>query len=211
MLPLRAMCRSMAIEQQGSVLMSIVHVTNRVHVVISGVGWHLGHCWCSRAVQRWLHPSLDATSHLASKLGLVLVAGTWRWGTVRILFVFKHRNALEICFNPRCGIWSCFRSSIAANYDLPSALAGMLFCQLQTVSTNVWHLKFWRLLKRSINARALREAAAAASYWLDGWWLDAVCYSLLSGHAQQYEKKKLDILTAKIQLAPRKSTPIIWK
>jgi hypothetical protein len=27
------------------------------------------------------------------------------------------------CFNPRCGIWGCFRLSTAADYDLPYALA----------------------------------------------------------------------------------------
>ena len=32
---------------------------------------------------------------------------------------------LPFCFNLRCGIWDCFRLSIAANYDLSHALAGV--------------------------------------------------------------------------------------
>ncbi|KRY97607.1 hypothetical protein T11_1606, partial [Trichinella zimbabwensis] len=44
-----------------------------------------------------------------------------------------------------------------------------------------------------------------------GCWLIAVGHRLLSSHKQSRnkEKKKLDILTAKIKLAPRNSTPLI--
>jgi hypothetical protein len=36
----------------------------------------------------------------------------------------KKRNSIRVCnrFNPRCGIWACFKLSTAADYDLPRAL-----------------------------------------------------------------------------------------
>ena len=40
-------------------------------------------------------------------------------------------------------------------------------------------------------------------------WLVAVGNSLLSSHAQRRKKKKLDILIAKIKLAPRNMRPLI--
>ena len=54
-----------------------------------------------------------------------------------------------------------------------------------------------------INTRALRGRV--------GCWLIAVGHRLLSSHKQSRnkEKKKLDILTAKIKLAPRNSMPLI--
>ena len=41
------------------------------------------------------------------------------------------------CFNPKCGVCSCFRLSTAADYDLSHALAGMGFCQLKIIY--VWN------------------------------------------------------------------------
>ena len=42
-------------------------------------------------------------------------------------FFKRHRNIIEICFsfNSRYGIWGCFKLPIAADYDLPHALAGV--------------------------------------------------------------------------------------
>ena len=68
----------------------------------------------------------------------------WNFGVFE-----KNRNIIRICFcfNPRCGIWGCFRLSTAADYDLPHALARALFCQLQIVSARVWCLEFWGLFR----------------------------------------------------------------
>lgn len=66
---------------------------------------------------------------------------------------------------------------------------------MQIVSAIVGRLESWELLRGYINARALEEQL--------GCWLVAVGSSLLSCHLQRRnKKKKLDILTAKIKLAP---------
>lgn len=41
-------------------------------------------------------------------------------------------------FYPRCGTWGCFR--LHSSYDLPRALAGARFCQLQMVSVIVFRI-----------------------------------------------------------------------
>lgn len=40
-------------------------------------------------------------------------------------------------FDPRCGVWGCFRLFRAADCESTRALAGMWFCQLQVVSVTV--------------------------------------------------------------------------
>jgi hypothetical protein len=54
-------------------------------------------------------------------------------------FLTKYRNIIRISFhfNPRCGMWGCFRLSTAADYDLPHTLVGVRFCQLQIVFVGV--------------------------------------------------------------------------
>jgi hypothetical protein len=49
-----------------------------------------------------------------------------RYSIMRI-FALKNTNTMGMwfCFNPRYGIWDCFRLSTAADYDLPRALAGV--------------------------------------------------------------------------------------
>jgi hypothetical protein len=85
-------------------------------------------------------------------------------------FLKKHRNTIRNCcsFNPRYGIWGCFRlSTTSADYDLPHAVAGLWFCQQQIVSATVWHLEFWGLFRGYINAKALKGEV--------GWWLVVGC------------------------------------
>lgn len=64
------------------------------------------------------------------------------WGMLRVgcsehFGFFKNRNVMTICFffNSWCGveIWDCLT---AGDYDLPNALPGVYFCQLQIVSAN---------------------------------------------------------------------------
>jgi hypothetical protein len=79
----------------------------------------------------------------------------------------------------------CFRLSTAPDSDFPCALAGVWLCELQIISASVWHLKFWRLLRRYINVRVPTGAVAVAAppavgccfagcCFAGGWWLVAV-------------------------------------
>lgn len=53
---------------------------------------------------------------------------------VRILVSFKTTEiGMYVCFNAGCGTRSCFRLS-SATMNLPCALPGACFCQLQIVS-----------------------------------------------------------------------------
>ena len=58
----------------------------------------------------------------------------------------------------------------------------------------------------------LQEVTLVVGRWvgelLVGCWL-VVVHGLLRGNAQKRKNKKLDILTAKIKLAPRNKTPLI--
>jgi hypothetical protein len=65
------------------------------------------------------------------------------------------------------------------------------------------HLKFWVVFRGYINARALTEGAG----WPGGgcMWFIVVCQIAL----HRRNKKKLDILTEKIKLAPRNLMPLI--
>jgi hypothetical protein len=55
-----------------------------------------------------------------------------------------------MCFNPRCGIKGC---SVAGEYDLPCALAGVGYLQLQSFLT----------LEKGINGRASKKPVEAAT------------------------------------------------
>jgi hypothetical protein len=58
--PLKTMSRSMAMQQQGSVSMSLAHITTKEqgHKDVPGLCNYLGPHWGSSVVQSWLHPSL---------------------------------------------------------------------------------------------------------------------------------------------------------
>jgi hypothetical protein len=60
MLPLKSMSGFVAMKQQGSVLMSMVHITTKDHEGIPDLGCYLWPHWCPRAVQCWSHPSLTS-------------------------------------------------------------------------------------------------------------------------------------------------------
>lgn len=55
----RVMSGSKAMEQQGSVSMSVTHFTTKGHEAISGLDYHLGLHRCQRAVQSWSCPSME--------------------------------------------------------------------------------------------------------------------------------------------------------
>jgi hypothetical protein len=85
---------------------------------------------------------------------------------------FFKKTEQEYAFNPRCGIWGCFRLPTAADYDLPWALAGVWFCQLHKVSATVWYSDFWGLFQRGyINVRTWGEWGWGWGWGvvLDGW------------------------------------------
>lgn len=52
-LTLSIMSGSVAMQQQGYVLMSVVHITIKGHVDILDLGYCLRPCLCPRAVQNW--------------------------------------------------------------------------------------------------------------------------------------------------------------
>jgi hypothetical protein len=70
-------------------------------------------------------------------------------------------------FNPRYEISGCFSLSTAADYDMPRALAGIWFCQLQIGFASVWCLEFWGPFRGYIKARAPIEGAG----WPTGAWM----------------------------------------
>lgn len=90
-LPLRAMSGSMAPLQQGSVLMSVTHVTSKGHEDVDGLDRLLRTCWWLSVMLNWSHPSLAIwllqlrcglgrarhTLHLGSVKELASVAWTW--------------------------------------------------------------------------------------------------------------------------------------
>jgi hypothetical protein len=145
-------------------------------------------------------PSFSSRKSLISFL-IYFSFGSDRFGD---LFSLKNRNIMGIwfCFNPRCGIWGSFRLSTTADYDLPHALAGTWFCQLQIVSATVWHLEFWGLFRGYCNARAWRDRV--------GCWLVVGGHGLSNSCVQRRNnKKKLGILRAKPQGTP-KQQEVAW-
>lgn len=76
-LPLRAMYESVAIQWQGSVSMSVAHVTNREHGDVPGS--HRGTTGCPGAVQNW-PPPLTAYGTLESLPHFSLAAALGRAG-----------------------------------------------------------------------------------------------------------------------------------
>jgi hypothetical protein len=99
---------------------------------------------------------------------------------------------MGICFGFTCriimkwgnGLWGCFRYFLAVDYDWPHAQydfshagIGMIFFQLQIVSTIVCYLEFWGLFRGYINARTLRSWVGC---WVGGAGLlvvDGFCWS----------------------------------
>ena len=73
-------------------------------------------------------------------------------------------------------------------------MQGYDFCQRQIVLPLCDTSNSGRFFRGNINARVLRELVGGLP-------LIDVCCPLSSSHGQRYEKKKLDILTAKIKLA----------
>lgn len=66
----------------------------------------------------------------------------------------------NVCFNPRCRIWGCFRSPTTADYDWSRALAGAWFCPLKILY--VWNSKVcWESMY--INASAPRGGGGCCS------------------------------------------------
>lgn len=57
-LPVRAMSATVAVQQQGFVLMSIAYITTEDHAHVPGLGGNLRSCWCLRVVQTWPFPPL---------------------------------------------------------------------------------------------------------------------------------------------------------
>ena len=55
------------------------------------------------------------------------------------------------------GVGRDVRLPVAADYDLPRALAEAWFCQLQVISVIVCHLEFWEIFKVYMNLRAPRS------------------------------------------------------
>ena len=112
----------------------------------------------------------------------------WQFGNIS--FFEKHRNIVRICFhfNPSCGIWRCFRLSTAADYDLPHALAWAWFCQLQIVSSAVWHLEFCEL-QRVYKCQGLESWEAVGVLFFDHWliidWLLVDCCWLHAKRKQE--------------------------
>lgn len=76
------MSESVALQQQGSVSMSVDHVTTKDHAGVLGLDCQLGSCLCLRTVKSWLLPSLaEALRRIApeatfgSTVELTLVLG----------------------------------------------------------------------------------------------------------------------------------------
>lgn len=101
----------------------------------------------------------------------------------------KHRNITRKCchFNPRCGIWDCFRLSTAADNGLPHACSSQAlilspaysFCDCVTVG----------ILGTS--------RGAVRGWWvLVGWWLQFV-------KCVQRGSRRMGVMQLKIRPAPR--------
>lgn len=89
---------------------------------------------------------------------------------------------------PKCEIKVCFT---AADYDLPRALAGAWFGQLQIVSVTVCRLEFWELL-RGYKCPSLERGGALKRRLLLMPPMAAVCQVVLSKEM----RKKLKIYKA---------------
>lgn len=83
-LPMRAMSGSLVMPLQGSVSISIAHITNTVHAGIPGLGSHLGP-QISPSISQWLRYSgemslpLTNCSTQGSTVELALVGGGVSW------------------------------------------------------------------------------------------------------------------------------------
>lgn len=66
-LTLNTMTGSVAMKEQGSLSMCVVHITIKGHVDIPGLGYCLTPCLCRKVVQNWpyLTASVEVTSPLA--------------------------------------------------------------------------------------------------------------------------------------------------
>ena len=103
------------------------------------------------------------------------------WAISPALGFFKNRNVMWMfCFNPRCGIWGCFRLSTAADCDLSHALAEAWFYQLKLgyvwssgdFSEGLWMPVPWEVAAAAaavavVAVAVVVAAAAAVSCLLD--------------------------------------------
>jgi hypothetical protein len=111
-------------------------------------------------------------------------------------FGFFKKNIMGICFCfkqniSRCGIRGCFRLSTAADYDLPHALVGDSFGRCVVFGI----LELFRGYIH--NCQGLERLCVLL-----------VNCCLLRSYMQRRNKKKLNILTAKIQLVSRNLMPL---
>ena len=89
MLPMLAMSRSLAMQLQGSVSISIAHITNTVHSAIPGLNSHMGPHISPRVVQSWLQLSMAEVP--------------WRAGPTS--HQLQHSSDCAMCLT-RAALWS---------------------------------------------------------------------------------------------------------